>query len=246
MKKLGIFFFILFASITFIYSGEVTLGFGWRSSSNGMVLGELSLPISVKNTHEDDYGIQTYTYDYSLKSDINSFSRRGYFVFGMDFFLYKKQLSLGFELNAGLIMRDITMFSSYKYEPKNEYDQPMTDEYTYDDKRIIIPANFFVISKYKFDTIKKSVGWLRPYIGVGGGLNSSIFIEKISIYDENSNDEIGEKDFAYSGAFLVLVGADLFFSKKTGIFIEFRYIKPLSEGRYFRDQAVIGIGFRFI
>jgi len=133
---------------------------------------------------------------------------------------------------------------SNKLPDQQDLSDYLGDEYTYDEKKIIIPANFFVISKYKFDTIKKSVGWFRPYIGVGGGLNSSIFIEKISIHDENSNDEIGEKDFAYSGAFLLLVGSDLFFSKKTGIFIEFRYIKPLSEGRNFRDQ--MGIGFRFI
>ena len=244
MKRIMAFVSFLFLSIGFIYSLEVTLGLDWRTSNLGMVLGELPLPITEQFMYEDAWGKQTATTDYTLGKDVNPFMRRGSFVFGMDFFLYKKQVSLGFELNAGFVPRDINIFHKSIYEPISESEQPWEDEHESDETKIIIPVNFVIITKYKFDIVKESVGWLRPYVGIGGGLNSSIFIESIQIVDER-NINIGETSYTYSGAIIAVVGADIFFSKKTGVFIEFRYINPLGEGRNFRKQTTLGMGLRF-
>jgi len=249
MKKLGLFFFILFASITFIYSGEVTLALGWRTSNSGLVLGEHSFPFSNTIIEEGEWEGHLFrnsqTRNYTSGEDVSLFQRRAYIVFGTDWFLYKKQVSLGFELSAGLLKRDYNVRTRYVAE---EVDVCIFNDEICEDKKttIIIPANLFLIAKYKFDSVKNSSGWIRPYIGMGGGLNSTVFLgDGITEFDENEV-ESGEKTFVYSGAFVAMIGTDLFFSKKAGIFIELRYVKPLSEGRNFRDQMGIGIGFRFI
>lgn len=248
MKRIMVFLLFLFVSMGVVYSGEVTLGLGWRTSDSGMVLGEFSLPITIQRTDyydewEDESMRTISTEDYMLSREVSSLQRRAYFIFGMDFFLYKKQVSLGFELSAGFLQREMNVRS----EQIIEVNDVVVDEFVYNDKytTTIIPVNFFLITKYKFDGIKKSIGWFRPYVGIGGGLNAAIFIDGIKEFDEN-NVEIGEKTFIYSGALLAIVGADLFFSKKVGIFIEFRYVKPLSERENFRNQTTVGVGFRFI
>lgn len=248
MKRIMVFLLFLFVFVGFSYSGEVTFGSGWRISNSGMVLGEVSLPITTQRLlyYEEWEGESmrlTGIEDYVLSREINSLERRAYFIFGLDFFLYKKQVSLGFELSAGFLQRETNVHSRYI----EEMNDVVIYEDVYDEKTstTIIPANFFLITKYKFDGIKKSIGWFRPYVGIGGGLNAAIFIDGIETFDEN-DVAIGEKTIIYSGALLAIVGADLFISKKVGIFIEFRYVKPLSEGENFRNQMTVGVGFRFI
>lgn len=248
MKRIMVFLLFLFVSMGVAYSGEVTLGLGWRTSNSGMVLGEFSLPRPTQLTeYYDEWEGESWrtisTEDYMLSREISSFQRRAYFIFGIDFFLYKKQVSLGFELSAGILRREINGHFEYITEVNDVVVDKSVDDYEY--TTTIIPANLFLITKYKFDGIKKSIGWFRPYVGIGGGLNAAIFIDGIIEFDEN-DVEIGEKTFIYSGALLAIVGADLFFSKKIGIFIEFRYVKPLSEGENFRNQTTVGVGFRFI
>lgn len=249
MKRIIMLLLLLFISTNFIYSVEVTLGFGWRISDSGMVLGELSFPftnyrIIEEGDHDGSWFRASETSNYTLSEEINLFQRRAYFIFGMDFFLYKKQVSLGFELSAGYLKRNNKIHTRNIAEVVDEYI--IYDETSEDEREItIIPANFFLIAKYKFDSIKNRVGWFRPYIGVGGGLNAVVFIDAIEIFDENDIN-IGEKVFTHSGALLAMVGFDFLFSQKAGAFIEFRYIKPLSEGKNFRDQSTFGIGFRFI
>ena len=246
MKRIMAFVSFLFLFVGFIYSGEVTWGFDWRTSNLGMVLGELSLPITEQFMYEDAWGKLTETTDYTLGKDVNPFMRRGSFVFGKDFFLYKKQVSLGFELNTGFVLRNLNIFQQDIYEPKSEDEQPWEDEHESDETKIIIPVNIVIITKYKFDIGKESKVWLRPYGGIGAGLNSSIFIKSIQIVDENDIN-IGEINYTYSGVIIAVVGADLFFfQKKIGVFIEFRYINPLGKGRNFRKQTTLGIGLRFI
>lgn len=242
MKRIIVFLLFLFVSMGVAYSGEATLGLGWRTSDSGMVLGEFLLPLTTQRTYYDEWEGESMrsisTEDYTLSREVSSFQRQACFIFGMDFFLYKKQVSLGFELSAGFLQREMNV----RFEQITEVNDVVVDEFVYDDKytTTIIPANLFVLMKYKFSDAK-----IRPYLGLGGGLNAAIFINGIEEFDEN-DIEIGEKTFIYSGALLAIVGADLFFSKKVGIFIEFRYIKPLSQGENFRNQATVGVGFRFI
>ena len=242
MKRITVFFLFLFVSMGVAYSGEATLGLGWRISDSGVVLGEFPLPLTTQRTYYDEWeGESTRSInirDYTLSREASSFLRQAYFIFGMDFFLYKKQVSLGFELSAGFLQREMNM----RYEYVTEVNDIIVDEFVFNDEHTttIIPANLFVLMKYKFSGAK-----IRPYLGLGGGLNAAIFLDGIEEFDEN-NIEIGEKTFIYSGALLAIVGVDLFFSKKVGIFIEFRYIKPLSQGENFRNQTTVGVGFRFI
>ncbi len=243
MKRIMVFLLFLFVSMGVAYSGEVTLGLGWRISNSGIVLGEFSLPITTQmiDYYDEWEGESMRTInirDYTLSREVSSFLRQAYFIFGMDFFLYKKQVSLGFELSAGFLQREMNM----RYEYVTEVNDIIVDEFVFNDEHTttIIPANLFVLMKYKFSGAK-----IRPYLGLGGGLNAAIFLDGIEEFDEN-NIEIGEKTFIYSGALLAIVGVDLFFSKKVGIFIEFRYIKPLSQGENFRNQTTVGVGFRFI
>lgn len=247
MKRIMVFLLFLFVFVGFTYSGEVTLGLGWRTSNSGMVLGEFSLPITTQRIDYYEWDSESQrdisTNDYMLSREINSLQRRAYFIFGMDFFLYKKQVSLGFELSAGFLKREVNLRSEYIAE----MNDVVVDEIVFNSlyTTTIIPANFFLVTKYKFDGIKKSIGWFRPYVGIGGGLNAAIFIDGIIESDENGV-ETGEKTFICSGALLAIVGADLFILKKVGIFIEFRYVKPVSEGENFRNQMTVGVGFRFI
>lgn len=261
MKRLIVFLFVLFVSTAFIYSGEITLGFSWRTSDSGLVLGEHPLPFSWTTTREnykpewDQYFKRIDSREYVLSESFNSFLRRAYVVFGADFFLYKKQVSLGFELNAGYIERKYNVLitgNMHIVAPGYEYKDEWQDLYK-DNKTRIIPINLFLNLKYKFDCVKKSVAWLRPYVGIGGGVSATIIIGEIqgicesgTYRDESEITCYNEKNFVYSKTFLTLVGVDLFFSKSVGIFIEGRYTKLLDKGKNFRDQVTVGVGFRFI
>jgi len=188
MKRIIMLLILLFISTDFTYSVEVTLGLRGRISDSGLVLGEYSFPFSwsrIEEYHDPVYGVfrQTETRDYTLARTTDSFQRRASFVLGLDFFLYNKQVSLGFELSAGYFERENKVFLKAVTEIDGDIVDEGTDEYT--SKTAIVPINFFVVTKYKFDSIKKSAGWLRPYVGIGGGLSATIFSNGILEFDEN-------------------------------------------------------------
>lgn len=259
MKRLIAFLIVLFVSTAFIYSGEITLGFGWRTSDSGLVPGEYSLPFSWTTVFEqydpvwDEFSKETETRDYVLSKPFNPFLRRACVVFGADFFLYKKQVSLGFELNAGCVERKYDVLLQRILEINGNLIYDATDIWE-NNRTIIIPINLFLNLKYKFDCIKKATGFLRPYIGIGGGVSAVILIDGLqgisesgtyTIYEDITYDS--EKIFNYSRAYLVLGGVDLFFSKSVALFIEGKYIKLLDKGKNFRNQATtVSVGFRFI
>lgn len=242
MKRIIVLFLFLFVFVSFS-SAEVMLALGWRLSDSGLVLGEYALPCSLSRVIEyfdPVYGTfrQTKTTRYTTDGNINLFQRRAYLVFGIDWFVYKKQLSLGFEVNAGFLKRR----HSARITEKLEINEQLIYEETREEKdtTTIIPANLFLLLKYKFSSTR-----IRAHLGIGGGLNSTIFLNGITEFDENST-ETGEKTFTYSGTLVGLAGIELFFSGKTAIFLELRYFKPITQGKNFRDQIVLGTGFRFL
>lgn len=253
MKRLIVFFLVLFVSVGFISAADVTLGFGWRVSDQGLVLGEQPMPYTIEWNEEFMYNDVLWRYndkiDAVLVERISSIYRKGYFVFGVDFNLYKGW-TLGFELNAGFISREFEVIRTSEIYGDGlvaivdgvEYYNHYKGVTSYLQSGKIIPVNFFLATKYKFDCVKKATGFLRPYLGVGAGLNLSIFIGD---WVPTLGGGFAEKGFAYSETVIAMVGMDLFFSKSVGIFVEGRYIKPLKDGLNFREQVVLVAGFRF-
>lgn len=245
MKKGMLFLSILLISVGLMYSTEITLGFGWRISDSGLVLGENSFPLTVYRVLEEGEWEgklhRTSETQHYMKKGINSFQRQGYILFGIDFGLYKR-VGLGFELNAGYLTREYRESVRRLAEVVDEYT--IYDE-TYEVEVVptrVIPINLSLVVKYKH-----RIRWLRPYLGIGGGLGATVFIDGLDDSLKGSDVEnMREKIVIYSGTFLAVVGVDIFFSKKVGIFLELKYVNPLSKGKNFREQMTLGIGYRFI
>ncbi len=246
MKRVIIFLPIFLVSVALAYPTEITLGFGWRISNSGLVLGENSFPLTVNRIEQYESEGELWRFSeiqHYLKDDINVFLRRFYIVLGIDFRLYER-LSLGFELNVGYVNR--------KYRESIRHIAEVVDEHIIYDETSeievmptrIIPVNFFLVPKYKFNRIR---GWLSPYFGIGGGIGATVFIDGLDdSLKESDVENLREETVVYSGTFLSVVGVDIFFSKKVAVFIELKYMKPLRKGKNFREQTIIGIGFRFI
>lgn len=256
MKRIIAFFLVLFfVSVKFVSAIDFTLGFGWRMSDKGFVLGEQPIPLF--SQYEDEYGKSRYfqKMDNILTEKVSSFQRKGYLILGMDFSIYKG-LSLGFEASAGFIERKFEQI--YVFEIYGEgivaykEGKPVYNHYKDDRKTAqattIVPINFFLALKYRFQSIKKATGFLRPYIGIGAGLNATLFTGDGVMRLENigSYKYLEGEGFVHSEAIVAMIGVDLFFLKRVGIFIEGKYIKPLKDKANFRKQIVLVTGFRFI
>ena len=254
MKRLMVFFLVLFVSVGFVSAIDFTLGFGWRTSDKGFVLGEQPVPFFSQYEHESGESRYFQKIDNILTEKPSSFQRKGYFIVGMDFSIYKG-LSLGFEVSAGFIERKFEEISVFEIhgeglvaytDGKNYYDY-YKDERKTAKATTIIPINFFLVVKYRFQSIKKATGFLRPYIGIAAGLNATKFTgDSVVRLEHVGGYKYLEESFVYSGAVVTMIGVDLFFLKRVGIFVEGKYIKPLKDEPNSREQIVLGIGVRFI
>jgi len=145
-------------------------------------------------------------------------------VLGLDFSLYKGT-TLGFELNVGFMERKIKAVRKLEHiwltvpdSIWNRYEERETDY-----QEIIIPINLFLNVKYKFEQVKDLTGFLRPYIGCGGGISTAVnFSDRLigTQFFQLPDEKIG-----INGIGVGMVGIDLWIFKKLAVFGEARYVK---------------------
>lgn len=234
-----VFAVVVFAGPTWAGSDdiEVTLGFGWRNSDRGLGMIEnyitddsfpftLVLDESVRYFY-DDYGNERIlhyrkwaTFDIIKRN--TQIHKRANFVFGLDFPTYK-ELTIGFELSVGFTERKIKGFyeKDWDYTPDSIWEKH--EEYEIDYQEIIIPINFFLNAKYKFDQVKDVTGFLRPYVGCGGGISTAVNFSDRLIGTQFS--QLPDEKIGINGIGVGMVGIDLWITKKLAVFGETRYIK---------------------
>lgn len=223
---------------------EVTLGFGWRNSDRDLAMienyiGDSAFPFTVvirdEEVLEHVYKGHYVTLDYYNAADVSlvkrttDFHKRGSFVFGVDFPLYK-ELIFGFELNVGFMERKIKMFHVDKC---TAVDKPSYYSYNYDKKyelnsrEIIIPINFFLKAKYKFEQVKDATRFLRPYVGIGGGITTAINFADRLIGDQFT--QLPDEKIGVYGFGVGMAGIDLWITKKLAVFSEARFVKMFGD-----------------
>ncbi|MFW6131100.1 MAG: hypothetical protein ACOC5F_00695 [Candidatus Aminicenantaceae bacterium] len=220
---------------------EVTLGFGWRNSDRNLnfienYTSDSSFPFTVvirdeqvlEQMYKDIYATLDYYHsaDVSLIKRTTNFGKRGSFMFGLDFPVYKG-FNLGFEFDFGVIDRKVKMLHRDTCKRIDIGDRPSfynyDKTYTLTSREIIIPINFFLDAKYEFERVKDLTGFLRPYIGIGGGIVTAINWDDRLIgaqFYQLPNEKIG-----INGIGVVVVGVDLWITKKLAMFGEARYVK---------------------
>ena len=232
---------------------EVTFGFEWKNSFHDVILRDYSFPCTVvfEEDVSKEHGHSWYYYkatDFSLVKRSNRFQKRARFIFGLDFSAYKG-LTLGFELNAGVIERrikevrkiiDILIDDLYPPYKELECLYNRREEEERANKEIVIPVNFLVDVKYKFEAVRKATGFLRPYIGCGAGITTAI-----NFGDQFIGHRIYQlpKEKIYcSGIGVAMAGIDVWITKKLAIFSEARFVKMFKNER---GYVAFVTGFRF-
>ena len=257
-KKLMIVLFGLVVLIGFMPKDiqadtEVTFGFEWKNSFHDVILRDYSFPFTL--VFEDKFG-KWYDYYYYLKKfadfdlvkESSRFQRGARFMFGLDFSVYKG-LTLGFELNAGVIERRIKEvhkkihFRTFDPNPPDENDprfRRIEIEEERVNKEIVIPVNLLVDIKYKFEAVRKATGFLRPYIGCGGGITTAINFSDQFIGQKIS--QLPKEEIYFSGIGVAMAGIDVWVTKKFAIFGEVRFVKTFKNKR---EYVAYVAGFRF-
>lgn len=234
---MGLIVFVSFMPKNASADTEVTLAFGWRVSGQGLVIGEPIYPYVER--YSDDHWV--YENTHSLVRPAPSLERRGYLALGLDWRLYKGW-TLGFEINAGFISEEAQVTNSYYPNAgSTETYESEEAEFSWPYKVTIVPINVLLLTKYKFEAVRKATGFIRPYIGAGGGIGASL-----TFYD-------GGISVMHCGKVAGVFGVDIFFGSKTAtaIFVEAGYVKDIQMNEYLSphynggERWEIKTGFRF-
>jgi len=229
---------------------EVTLGFSWRNSDRGLTMienyiSDSSFPFTIvlEEWLKKPYGWWVHHKkwsEFSLIKTHNRFHKRAQFVFGVDFLL-SKELAFGFELNVGLMERKIKEVRKLEHIwvdriPTFGYNRHEKDEITYEE--MIIPINLFLNVKYKFEQLKNATGFLRPYIGCGGGIITAVNFDDRLIGSQFP--QLPDEKIKINSIGVGMAGIDLWIFKKLAVFGEARYVKIFA----YKDHVEFVTGLR--
>lgn len=228
---------------------EVTLAFGWRNSDRelGMIenyIGDNSFPFTIVfrewcKPMYDEIVYHKEWAEFNLIKTHSLFQKRAKFVFGLDFDIYKG-FTLGIELNVGFMKRKIKEIRKFKHVwltvPDSVWNINREEKIIH--QEMIIPINIFLSTKYKFEQIKDLTGFLRPYIGIGGGIVTAINWDDQFIGHRIS--QLPDERIVVRGIGIGIAGLDLWITKKFAIFGEARF-EMLKD----RSGVAYVTGFRF-
>ena len=229
---------------------EVTLGFSWRNSDRDLVVienyirdGLFPFDLVIKEQYwTDKWGFHYHYKKWAhvdLSKKFSQFHKRASFIFALDFPLYK-ELTLGFELNAGVTKREIKeirreIFVTLNW-PEDPYNYKRKEEIVR--REIVIPIKIFLNVKYKFEQLKDATGFLRPYIGCGGGIITAVNFDDRLIGSQFP--QLPDEKIKIKGIGVGMAGIDLWIFKKLAVFGEVRYVKIFAH----KDHVEFVTGLR--